>query len=183
MGKQLVVSMQINVSRKLASNESLVLIPQLRDSLKNFMEFPRVYINGRRQHFVYLRNSKQFVQAGHLEVRRQDDSVQTITYLRSVPFEEWMNHSVLSLEENSCHCGEPEDGFSQDVARLNTLSELHPQLAFMTPQVEDVKNRNEKICAYLDFPLNKTDILEDFRNNAAELYKIKEGIDHRRGRI
>ena len=63
-----------------------------------------------------------------------------------------MNHSVLSLEENSCHCGEPEDGFSQDVARLNTLSELHPQLAFMTPQVEDVKNRNEKICAYLDFP-------------------------------
>lgn len=87
MGKQLVVSMQINVSRKLASNESLVLIPQLRDSLKNFMEFPRVYINGRRQHFVYLRNSKQFVQAGHLEVRRQDDSVQTITYLRSVPFE------------------------------------------------------------------------------------------------
>ena len=177
MGKQLVVSMQINVSRKLASNESLVLIPQLRDSLKNFMEFPRVYINGRRQHFVYLRNSKQFVQAGHLEVRRQDDSVQTIAYLRSVPFEEWMNHSVLSLEENSCHCGEPEDGFSQDVARLNTLSELHPQLAFMTPQVEDVKNRNEKICAYLDFPLNKTDILEDFRNNAAELYKIKEGID------
>ncbi|MFR5656982.1 MAG: DUF3868 domain-containing protein [Butyricimonas faecihominis] len=77
MGKQLVVSMQINVSRKLASNESFVLIPQLRDSLKNFMEFPRVYINGRRQHFVYLRNSKQFVQAGHLEVRRQDDSVQT----------------------------------------------------------------------------------------------------------
>ena len=38
MGKQLVVSMQINVSRKLASNESLVLIPQLRDSLKNFPE-------------------------------------------------------------------------------------------------------------------------------------------------
>ena len=36
MGKQLVVSMQINVSRKLASNESLVLIPQLRDSLWNF---------------------------------------------------------------------------------------------------------------------------------------------------
>lgn len=52
-----------------------------------------------------------------------------------------------------------------------------PATAFMTPQVEDVKNRNEKICAYLDFPLNKTDILEDFRNNAAELYKIKEGID------
>ena len=46
MGKQLVVSMQINVLRKLASNESLVLIPQLRDNLKNFMEFPRVYING-----------------------------------------------------------------------------------------------------------------------------------------
>ncbi|HJA14810.1 MAG TPA: DUF3868 domain-containing protein [Candidatus Butyricimonas faecavium] len=177
MGKQLVVSMQINISRELASNESLVLIPQLRDSLKNFMEFPRIYINGRRQHFVYLRNTKQFAHVDHLEVRREDDSVQTITYLRSVPFEEWMNHSVLSLEENSCHCGEPEDGFFQDVARLNTLSELHPQLAFITPQIEEVKNRDEKICAYLDFPLNKTDILEDFRNNAAELHKIKESID------
>ncbi|MFR7807979.1 MAG: hypothetical protein ACLU4N_01025 [Butyricimonas faecihominis] len=46
MGKQLVVSMQINVSRKLASNESLVLIPQLRDSLKNFMEFPVSILTG-----------------------------------------------------------------------------------------------------------------------------------------
>lgn len=63
------------------------------------------------------------------------------------------------------------------MARLNTLSELHPQLAFITPQIEEVKNRDEKICAYLDFPLNKTDILEDFRNNAAELHKIKESID------
>lgn len=60
---------------------------------------------------------------------------------------------------------------------IEYVVELHPQPGIYDAPSWRRENRNEKICAYLDFPLNKTDILEDFRNNAAELYKIKEGID------
>lgn len=49
--------------------------------------------------------------------------------------------------------------------------------SFITPQMEERKVREESGRAYLDFPLNETTIYPEYRNNPAELAKIKRSID------
>lgn len=50
MGESLVVSMQVDITRQIPSNESVILVPQLSDSLDNFIQLPAIYVNGRKQH-------------------------------------------------------------------------------------------------------------------------------------
>ena len=63
------------------------------------------------------------------------------------------------------------------LTRLNMLPDIHPHVAFITPQMEERKLREESGRAYLDFPLNETIIYPEYRNNPAELDKDKRSID------
>lgn len=53
--------------------------------------------------------------------------------------------------------------------------------SYVVPEVEDVKRRSESGSAYLDFVVNRSEILHDFRNNAAELKKIYTTIEQVQG--
>ena len=46
MGESLVVSMQVDITRQIPSNESVILVPRLSDSLDNFIQLPAIYVNG-----------------------------------------------------------------------------------------------------------------------------------------
>jgi hypothetical protein len=48
--------------------------------------------------------------------------------------------------------------------------------SFITPPVEDPKIRDEVGSVYLDFVVNRSDILPNFRNNAAELNRMHEQL-------
>ena len=51
MGESLVVSMQVDITRQIPSNESVILVPRLSDSLDNFIQLPAIYVNGRNNIF------------------------------------------------------------------------------------------------------------------------------------
>ena len=42
MGESLVVSMQVDITRQIPSNESVILVPRLSDSLDNFIQLPAI---------------------------------------------------------------------------------------------------------------------------------------------
>lgn len=88
-----------------------------------------------------------------------------------------MKHASLHLIEKECGCGVPRHTDSTYLTRLNMLPDIHPHVAFITPQMEERKLREESGRAYLDFPLNETIIYPEYRNNPAELAKIKRSID------
>ena len=52
-----------------------------------------------------------------------------------------------------------------------------PVFAFITPEVELVKSREVRGSAYIDFPVNRTEIRPDYRRNPEELQKIRNTID------
>lgn len=176
MGKNLVVSLQVDITRSIPSNESVVLTPQLNDSLDNFIQLPAIYINGRKQHIVFRRETARHEKHSESLLRR-NDTRQTVSYLRSVPFAGWMKHATLSLVEKECGCGVPYQSDSTYLTRLRVLPVMRPHLAFLTPHVEEVKLREESGRAFLDFPLNETRIYPHYRNNRIELDKIKSSID------
>lgn len=176
MGESLVVSMQVDITGPIPANESVVLIPQLSGSPDNFIRLPAIYINGRKQHIVFLREAAKR-EKGHVEIRRRNDRPQTIHYLRSIPFSNWMKHASLHLIEKECGCGVPRLTDSTYLTTLNILPDIHPHVAFTVPRAEEKKLREENGRAYLDFPLNETVIYPEYRNNPAELAKIKRSID------
>lgn len=49
--------------------------------------------------------------------------------------------------------------------------------SYIVPEAEAVKERSEEGKAYLDFVAGKSDILPDFRNNAAELGRIRQLVE------
>lgn len=84
---------------------------------------------------------------------------------------------LLASHRKECGCGVPRHTDSTYLTRLNILPDIHPHVAFITPQMEERKVREESGRAYLDFPLNETTIYPEYRNNPAELAKIKRSID------
>ena len=54
-GEELVVSISVEITRDLSSNESLVLVPVVTDSLENRLELPSIYINSRKQQIIFMR--------------------------------------------------------------------------------------------------------------------------------
>lgn len=178
-GGQLIVSMQLQVNRPLRSNESVLLTPKLADSLDNFVQFPPIYVNGRRQHYVFLREEAKKLR-DYVELRRRNKKEQSIEYLRAVRFSEWMRYARLEVEETSCGCGIP---FQHDSLQLGYV-EVPPQpvpvqqlLKAKVAKPVVVKNIIKKTGnAYLDFPLDESVIYPEFGKNTEELQKIHESL-------
>ncbi|WP_336527822.1 DUF3868 domain-containing protein [Bacteroides acidifaciens] len=176
VGKELVVSISIDITRDFSPNESMVLIPVVSDSLEHRLELPPIYINSRKQHIIFLRETRKKEKEAQA-LQRKNGERQTLHYLQSAPFDKWMNRATLSLVEKSCGCGIPGTEDFTCIARLHPQPTPVPQLAFLTPQIEKSKIRKEKGSAFIDFPVNATAINDKYSNNAAELNKIIETIN------
>lgn len=101
MGESLVVSMQVDITRQIPSNESVILVPRLSDSLDNFIQLPAIYVNGRKQHIFFQRETGR-QEKDYEELRRRNDRKQSVHYLRSIPFTHWMKHaSCISSKKNA----------------------------------------------------------------------------------
>ncbi len=172
--RSMIVSMSVRVNRHIRSTESLELRPILTDGGSNRVELPSIFINGRAQNIIFHRNRSN-ARRDCYAVHRTNGVEQTVDYLREVGYRPWMRSATLMLEEVPCGCGIPVAYDSYAVATCR--SDATPRLAFLIPAVEDVKVRQESGRAYLSFPVNKTEIQENYRGNAAELKKIMAAID------
>lgn len=97
----------------------------------------------------------------------------------STPYNEWMGESNFMLEIQALGCSDcPKDTYYNPLAALDLRpAEYVSDFIFVTPVAEEVKTRNLSGRAYVEFQVNKTNILPDFRNNRVELSKITATID------
>lgn len=156
------------------SNRSLRLVPMLVKG-DNVHEMKPVIVAGRRQYIASQRRKDY----GML-VHSHKDSVK-IDYRTAVPYRKWMNSADMLLSFDECGCGG--DPYSHDNMLLKKIRlevppfRFSPVMAFVVPEVEAVKHREESGRAFLDFPVNQTVIYPEYRNNVTELNKIKATID------
>lgn len=146
--------------------------------------FLSVLRNGGIRHKVYTREIKlnNLAEVPHYSVARvnKQQSEEVIHYQAAIGWEEWMKNAKVSLAADLCGCGQ-EDANKLLVAdkirrRPDARYEVSPTLVYITPVAETEKHRAEVGTAYLDFQVGKSQILPDFRNNAAELGKINATI-------
>ena len=180
MGDELQVEMRFVLdSLTIARGESLVCTPVVEsgDSLR---AFPPLIINGRDRHILYERMERE--NENETAVRRMKGK-QSVPYKASVPYANWMEQSTVSLVMDNCGCGW--EALSQSRSPLFGIDlapvVLAPEMVYLTPEAEEVKARKLEGSAFLDFPVNRTEIHPDYRNNPAELRKIAQTIDAVRG--
>ena len=166
-------------SLNVRSNRSVVLQPFFKGESGDRW-LPAVEVMGRKRYLYYLRNdSLTYAEAPYRVVKRDKAVAQQVDYQTALAYEPWMEGASLYLGEDECGCGQVINTSRKPLAVADIA--WHPALAYIAPQVETVKSRRLSGQAYLDFPVNKTDIYPDYRRNPAELAKIRATIDSVQG--
>lgn len=169
----LFVSMQLDLSAlKLKSDREITYLPVLSYE-GSHLELPRVIVAGRNRYIQNLRHGDLSRGA------RLCRPGKVVDYSAVVPYEQWMETATLSLSEDECGCGfNPVSSRRDDLAVLDfTPKVFRPTYAFITPVAELLKTREARGSAYIDFPVNRTEIRPDYRRNPEELQKIRNTID------
>ena len=178
---QLLVGMDITVpaDMKLTTNSVLTLTPVLmeKDGEGANKALPSIYVYGRTRQLVAERTGK--IPADAFEVIRRDNGDdQTIRYTARVPYEKWMNGSDLKMLGTIHGCANclKEENLAYISPILLKRYAPQPLPTFVKPAAE-IKNRDEKGNAYLDFPVNQTVIYPNYRRNPFELAEINRTIN------
>lgn len=107
------------------------------------------------------------------------DAPASYTYTREVPFTADLSSAALALRIDTYGCADCLketrwiDAASWEMPRFNPADAV----VYEVPAVTAVKETALSGKAFVEFPVNKTTLLTDFRTNAAELAKITATID------
>lgn len=172
-GNDMLVRMSLKLdSLRMPANRRIVLTPSLAGSTDS-IGLPPIVINGRRQHIMYLRRDhRQYDTRKANVVRRDGNAPQTMQYTATVPYAEWMGAARLAMDEDLCGCGRTEPQQQTTLKRMYT-----PQCAYISPVATASKTYQMHGRAYIDFPVNRTELHPDYRNNPRELQKIIDTIN------
>lgn len=176
-GESFVVSWRLILdSLNLDANRMVVYTPVVEDEQGNTTTLRSLIVTGRKQHYVYERNgNKNYPDA--IEVRRRNNEAQTFAYREAIPLEEWMREATVRINEDTCGCGNLLGERAGTPVPVNPHLERHVALAFLPPVVTEEPVISLQGKAYLDYPVNRTELYPEYHNNPAELHKIMQTID------
>ena len=185
-GGQLNLDMDIDISDiEVGADETLILTPTIEKNGRT-LELPSVEIMGRRAWMYYRRNGEVPVTSNPLyadriakRAERKAGEKQTVDYTTSVPFQEWMRGSTVVVKEGSCGCDQTPIALGANPVGRVMHEIYNPQylISFITPDPEPVKMRAESHSAYINFRVDRYEILENYKSNGAELASIISSID------
>lgn len=177
-GAYMVVDMTLGLKDlAVSSNRAVLLTPRLvngRDSL----DLPSIGIYGRRRYYFYVRNGKSMLTGQDEKSFKAVDKPEDIACHNIVSYADWMNGAQLSLHRSDYGCCNTL--LVEQEGLLGTHTEavaFFPGLVYVRPQAEAVKSRSLEGSAFIDFPVDKTDIYPEYRRNTIELGKIQATID------
>lgn len=158
-------------SLELPANTRLVYRPCVK-AAGTTLAMPGIVVNGRRQQIMYERGDTAGIGGGATVVRRRNGEPQTVSYKASVPLAANVYDYDIVIREDLCGCGDIYDGNEYLLRRRRK-----PAVAFLRPAAEGRKLRHIDKTAYIDFPVNSTELYSDYRRNPSELDSIIRTIN------
>ena len=173
--------MTVNIDMNLADfdlegNRVAVFTPVIAGE-KDSLRLHPVGLYSRTRWFQYLRSGDGPVGGVNEVPIRWSERPDKLEYNETFPYSDWMNGSQLLLVRQDYACCR--DLLAEDCGLLTEYREVHyaPVFFYVQPVAESVKTRELSGRAYIDFPVNRTEIYPDYRNNPVELRKIIATID------
>ena len=178
--KNLYVKMALDLSgyKGLNSNRDITITPLIAGE-NDTLRLQPIMVAGRARYYLHLRENEN---KRAVRTLYNAGKVNTVDYSASVEYEPWMGISKLLISAQSCGCcGEPIANVDIPVINIDLIPkkgpDFKPHFAFVQPKVELEKRREIKGQAYIDFPVNRTELYPEYRRNPQELRKILASID------
>lgn len=172
-GDRLLVTMDVDVSGyKPKNNKELILKPVLANG-GDTLRLREVVVAGRNRYYSDLRNG-----LNSSAILLNGGGKERLEYSAVLPYEAWMNGAQLNVSGviAGC-CDETVFGDEQNLMMLSfETKRFMPEFLYVTPEAVAKINELEG-SAYIDFPVNRTEIHPDYRRNPIELQKIIATID------
>lgn len=167
---------------------SMIFEPRLEDEEgNNAIVFPYIQVNGevrarlnRRWFSLCSQQWLESYQRPYLQINIHKYKGEQLPYAFHVPYQPWMDQATLILHQEIIDCGGKAYQYTYKLDSKVTLQprepyQVRPLMAMVTPP-DEVKTRNRQGSAFLDFQVNRSVILPDFRRNPVELGKINEAM-------
>lgn len=158
------------------ANQAVILTPVLVHDTDS-LELPSVGIYGRTRYYQYQRGAGDGMISGPREIFfKASEAPDSYSYSQIVPFSKWMDGSTLVVRRTDYGCCRRMTAqASGDFATFTGA--WFPELVYVTPAAKATKTREINGSAFVDFPVNVSEIRPDYRSNRAELGKITASID------
>ena len=131
-------------------------------------------IAGKNQYYFNVRS-------GYKGAIYMAGSKTTTNYTETLRWQPWMAQSTVGfiIRKSTC-CGTPDIEENIPIANIEANPPVIPvkeDIDFIVPPATGVKEFNLEGKAYVNFPVNRTEIYPDYMNNPVELRKITSSID------
>ena len=175
--KLMTVNMDLKLADYVMKGDKVSVFTPMLVKGNDSIELNPVGLYSRLRYIQYLRDHHDAV-GGENEVSfRYSKRPAVMEFSQSFPFEEWMNGATLFIKRSDYGCCHTK--LSEDIVPLGRWYETTyaPSFKYITPVAEKEKMRELKGKAFIDFPVNMTELYPDYRNNPTELLKIIATID------
>lgn len=179
------VDIDFNISEiPLKSCESAIVTPYISNGDRR-MDLESFGVYGRRAYIQHERGNDRAV-AGETPAKalKAGGGAPVYNYRALVDYQNWFDGATLGVNISKYGCagaysGPLETSGESSVWLAPTLhtGNLSDILIYVQPEADPVKVRELSGRANVEFQVNKTILLEDFRNNYAELSAIRSSID------
>lgn len=180
-GRYMTVDMLLDMSKlKVDGNRAVLLTPRIVNG-NDSIDLPAVGVYGRRRYYTYIRNGESMLSGADEKTFKASKKPDTLPYRADVDYENWMDGAMLTLEREEYGCcntmlGEQYAMLGRYDAPAEAMA-FFPELVYVQPKAEMTKSRALEGSAFIDFPVNRTEIHPDYRRNTVELGKIQATID------
>ncbi len=187
-GRAIELSMDLDFSEtRIKTQHTVALTPVLvaADGSREAC-FPPVVLDGKIRNLVYLRAQRlESVEippyhdgSEQVIIRRRNGKEQSYDYTASLPYENWMLDGRVEMREVVHGCVNCEKGESEQNLLDSVLPTFNPDyiLGKLEPEPEPIKTREESRSAYINFRRDRYEILENYKDNAAELGEVLASI-------
>lgn len=174
------ITLDLDLSRLyLKSDKACLLTPVLTRGDKS-LELPAVGLYSRGSFIQYLRGGRRTLSGNEKMTYSVKKAPRLVNYSTRVPWEDWMDGAELQIRSDRFGCRNCDEGSSltEGLAgyTMPTFT-FEPEFVYARPKAEVRKSRSISGEAFIDFVQGKTAVVETYHSNAAELAKIRAGVD------
>ena len=178
---------------KVNSTQSYAFTPVLFYG-KSYQTLPPVVVSGKK-HFKMRRKDRRIAKKGDytqpytIVKGKSADRQDRIDYKISIPYQEWMSKAdmwILQERKKDCLIDLPEIQIIEPeiVEEAPALPQkgaiCEPcmnMVSYLTPTEQPLKIRSEQNTLYIEYAVGGTEFKADYKNNSAELQKLKETLN------
>lgn len=178
-GDFMVVGMDFDLTpADVKSSRAQVMTPLIVSEKGDTVQLPPVGVYGRQRYLQYLRNGRHPLGSPDENIVKASERPSSLPYSATVAYQDWMDNSRLVVRRALYGCA---DCLVEE--RLDTVTDYYqqdpaiPEIVYFQAQEQGPKIESLEGSAFVDFPVNKTVIYPEYRNNVRELGKIRATID------